>query len=97
MSVELEEHEKAWADTLFQAVRGVRYGSVEVRIHDGRVVQIECREKLRLDGAGSPPDHRGRGNNQHRRADRRTGGQHVASRARCIVLVSFHFVRAAAK
>jgi hypothetical protein len=74
MSVELREHEKAWADALFQAVRGVRYGSVEVRIHDGRVVQIERREKLRLDGAGSPPDHRGCGNNQHRRADRRAGG-----------------------
>ncbi len=74
MSVELREEDEAWARALLQAVRGVRYGSVEVRIHDGRVVQIERREKLRLEGAGSLPDHRGRGNIQHRGADRRTGG-----------------------
>ncbi len=75
MSVELTEHERAWAGAVLQAIRGVRYGSVEVRIHDGQVVQIERREKLRLEGAGGPPDHRGHGNNQHRRADRRTGGR----------------------
>jgi hypothetical protein len=74
MSVELTEDERAWTRAVFQAIRGVRYGSVEVRIHDGRVVQIERREKLRLDGAGGPPDHRGRGNNPHRRADREAGG-----------------------
>ena len=75
MSVELTEDEWAWADAVLRAVRGVRYGSVEVRIHDGRVVQIERREKLRLDGAGRPPDSRGRGNNHDRRADRETGGR----------------------
>ncbi len=75
MSVELTEHETAWADAVVRAIRGVRYGSVEVRIHDGHVVQIERREKLRLEGAGSPPDNRGHGNNQHRGADRRTGGR----------------------
>ena len=78
MSVELTEHERTWADALIQAVRGVRYGSVEVRIHDGRVVQIERREKVRLDGAGSRPDHRRPGSNHDRRADRQPGGLEAA-------------------
>lgn len=35
---------------ILDAVREVRYGSVEVVIHDSRVVQIETREKVRLGG-----------------------------------------------
>lgn len=31
------------------SLRGIRYGSVEVIIHDSKVVQIERKEKLRLD------------------------------------------------
>ena len=31
------------------ALNGVRYGSVEIVIHDSRIVQIERKEKLRLD------------------------------------------------
>jgi hypothetical protein len=78
MSVELEEHETTWGHAVLQAIRGVRYGSVEVWVHDGRVVQIERREKVRLDGAGSRPDHRGRGSNHDRRADRTSGGFEAA-------------------
>ncbi len=33
---------------ILKAVRSIRYGSVEVTIHNPRVVQIERREKLRL-------------------------------------------------
>ena len=33
---------------LLKAVAGIRYGSVEVLIHDSRVVQIEAREKIRF-------------------------------------------------
>lgn len=29
------------------AIADIRYGAVEVTIHDGRIVQIEKREKLR--------------------------------------------------
>jgi hypothetical protein len=43
---------------ILRAIAGIQYGSVEVTIHDGRIVQIECREKIRLgngEGArGSP-------------------------------------------
>ncbi len=42
----------AVVDRIVTAVRSVRYGAVEVVIHDGRVVQIEKREKIRL----SPSD-----------------------------------------
>jgi hypothetical protein len=36
---------------ILRAIAGITYGSVEVTIHDGRIVQIECREKIRLDEA----------------------------------------------
>ncbi|SCY36702.1 hypothetical protein SAMN05216420_10588 [Nitrosospira sp. Nl5] len=31
------------------AIADIEYGSVEVVIHDGKVVQIECRRKIRVD------------------------------------------------
>ena len=34
---------------IFDAIRGIRYGSVEVIIHDSQVVQIERKEKVRFD------------------------------------------------
>ena len=39
---------------ILRAVARIEYGSVEVVIHDGKVVQIECREKIRMarDDAG---------------------------------------------
>ena len=40
---------KAYEEQLLRAIRHIRYGSVEVIIHDGRPVQIERKEKLRLD------------------------------------------------
>jgi hypothetical protein len=42
-------------DTILCALRGIRYGSVEIIVHDGRVVQIERTEKLRFDPANSDP------------------------------------------
>jgi hypothetical protein len=32
-----------------QLVAGIRFGSVEITIHEGRVVQIERREKVRFE------------------------------------------------
>ena len=34
---------------LCQALRDIRYGTIELVIHDGRVVQLERREKVRFD------------------------------------------------
>jgi hypothetical protein len=38
---------------VFQAIDAIQYGSVEIIIHDGRIMQIECREKIRIDRLGS--------------------------------------------
>jgi hypothetical protein len=37
---------------VIDALRGLRYGAVEITVHDGRVVQIERSEKLRLSSSG---------------------------------------------
>jgi hypothetical protein len=39
-------------ERIADALRGVRFGSIEVVIQDSRVVQIERKEKFRLDKAG---------------------------------------------
>jgi hypothetical protein len=41
----------AWVvDEVLRAVKDIRYGSVEITIHDSRVVQIERKEKVRPGG-----------------------------------------------
>jgi hypothetical protein len=45
-----------WERALRQAVEKPRYGSVEVLVHDGRVVQVETREKLRFTQDRRPDD-----------------------------------------
>ncbi|HSL02475.1 MAG TPA: DUF2292 domain-containing protein, partial [Nitrospiraceae bacterium] len=35
------------------ALRGIRFGSIEIIVHDSKVVQIERKEKTRFDGEGS--------------------------------------------
>jgi len=32
-----------------EAIEGVRFGSVQITIHDARIVQIEATQKIRLD------------------------------------------------
>ena len=68
-----EPPEEAWERTVQQAVRGLRFGSVEVLVHDGRVVQVETREKVRFTDERRP-DARRRSEPQDGRADRRPGG-----------------------
>ncbi len=38
----------ALARELLEALRSIRYGAIELVIHDGRVVQLERREKVRF-------------------------------------------------
>ena len=33
---------------ILRAIERIDFGSIEVVIHDGKVVQIECREKIRV-------------------------------------------------
>jgi hypothetical protein len=39
--------------TILQALKDLRFGSVEIIVHDSKVVQIERREKVRIDGESS--------------------------------------------
>ena len=39
---------------ILDAVRSLRYGSVEITVHDSRVVQLECRNKIRFQVVDSP-------------------------------------------
>ena len=50
-----------WERAVGEAIRALRYGSVEIVVHEGRVVQIETRAKVRFDEAGRRrPETRGR-------------------------------------
>lgn len=37
-------------EEIFKAIRGLRYGSVEIIVHNSQVVQIERKEKVRFSG-----------------------------------------------
>ena len=37
------------AEQIVSALQGIRFGSVEIVIHDGKIVQIERKEKIRFD------------------------------------------------
>ena len=66
--------------TVLRALRGLRFGSVEIVVHDGRVVQIERRERLRLDAAGHrSPDGRERRHDSSPRAHRTADGSRPAT------------------
>jgi hypothetical protein len=41
--------ELKWLQLVIQHVGSLRYGVVEIVVHDGRVIQIEKTERLRLD------------------------------------------------
>lgn len=36
-------------ETILQALKDLRFGSVEIIVHDSKVVQIERREKVRVE------------------------------------------------
>jgi hypothetical protein len=63
-----------------RALCGLRFGSVEIVVHDGRVVLIERRERVRLEPADErPPDDRRRNQSPMERTFRTAGG--AASRS----------------
>lgn len=43
--------DRAVEQAILLALKGIRFGSVEIIVHDSRVVQIERKEKTRFDGA----------------------------------------------
>lgn len=45
---------KALLQELLSAIHSLRFGSVEITVHEGRVTQIEKREKVRFTDSSSP-------------------------------------------
>jgi hypothetical protein len=43
-----------WIALVREKVERLRYGVVQLVVHDGRVTQIECTEKTRLPAASTP-------------------------------------------
>jgi len=48
-----QEYEKKLLVNILKAIKSIRYGSVEITIHDAKVVQIDKTEKMRFDKQGS--------------------------------------------
>jgi hypothetical protein len=48
-----EKKDTAWLETVRKQVESLRFGVVQIVVHDGRVVQIEKTEKLRFDKSTS--------------------------------------------
>jgi len=43
-----------WLELVVQQVNSLHYGTVEIIIHDSRVIQIEKTERVRLEKTASP-------------------------------------------
>lgn len=49
MSLNLAEpNAESWIDIVRQKVEAMRFGSVQIIVHEGRVTQVESTEKTRL-------------------------------------------------
>jgi hypothetical protein len=51
--IQSQEHDQDVAQKILLAIKDLRFGSVEVVIHDSKVVQIERKEKIRIDQGSS--------------------------------------------
>lgn len=49
-------------EVLRETLGSLRFGSIEIVVHDGRVVQIDRKEKLRFRSASEAGPHGARGN-----------------------------------
>ena len=41
-----------WLERVLRNVKSLRYGAVEIVVHDAQVIQIDTTERVRLDKAG---------------------------------------------
>ncbi|RXZ82517.1 DUF2292 domain-containing protein [Paenibacillaceae bacterium] len=54
MAKQLEINE-LWLERIREQVEGLEYGSVQIVVHDGRIVQIERTERKRFDTVQRSP------------------------------------------
>lgn len=50
MTTDNAQTKQALVREILRAVESVRFGSIEITVHEGRVTQIETREKVRFTG-----------------------------------------------
>ncbi|MDQ8205585.1 YezD family protein [Pelagicoccus sp. SDUM812003] len=43
----------SWGRIVFEKIQSLQFGSVQITIHDGKVTQVECTEKIRIRPADS--------------------------------------------
>ena len=43
-----------WLEVVLSKVAGIRFGSVQIIVHEGRVTQVESVEKTRIDPTAAP-------------------------------------------
>ena len=56
MSLNTNETEpESWLDIVRQKVESMRFGSVQIVVHEGRVTQVESTEKTRLPNDSPSP------------------------------------------
>jgi len=48
------EWDATWLKRIAESLAGIKYGSVQIVIHDGKIVQIERTEKRRFDQPTRP-------------------------------------------
>jgi hypothetical protein len=48
--IELNKDEEQLLLEMVSAIKSIKYGYIQITIHDGNVVQIDKTEKIRLDG-----------------------------------------------
>lgn len=46
---DLTELDPIWVERIVRSLAGLKYGSVQITVHDGRIVQIDRTEKNRFD------------------------------------------------
>jgi hypothetical protein len=56
-TVNAEEVSPKWLGIVAQQVESLRFGVVQIVVHESRVVQIEKTEKVRLDRADQKESH----------------------------------------
>ncbi len=50
-----------WLEVVERAVASIRFGSVQITVHDGRVTQVEAVNRTRISTVPTPPSPRGSG------------------------------------
>ncbi|MFC4775612.1 YezD family protein [Paenibacillus sp. GCM10023252] len=61
------EVDQQWLDRIVEQVNGLQYGSVNITVHDGRIVQIDRTERTRYDSPShKQSQHDGQGQSKPR-------------------------------